>query len=60
VAGGIAGGYVGATHFGDEVAAVAGAVGGALLAACVAEIGRPMRPVKADGSPGDKDSNTPK
>jgi hypothetical protein len=60
LAGGVAGGYVASTHFGGEVATVAGTVGGALLATCVAEIGRPTRPVKAEGAPGDKDSNTPK
>jgi hypothetical protein len=59
LAGGVAGGFVGSTHYGGEVAAVAGAVGGALLAACVAEIGRPGRRGKADGSPGE-DPTLPK
>jgi hypothetical protein len=60
VAGGVGGGYVASMHFGGEVAAVAGAVGGALLAACVAEIGRPSRPGRADGVPGGEDPGAPK
>jgi hypothetical protein len=60
LAGGVAGGYAASLHFGGEVAAVAGAVGGALLAACVVEIGRPSRPGKADGVPGREDPDAPK
>jgi hypothetical protein len=60
LAGGVAGGCVASTHFGGEVATVAGAVGGALLAACVAEIGRPSRPDKADSVPSREDPGAPK
>jgi ATP-dependent Clp protease ATP-binding subunit ClpC len=60
LAGGIAGSYVASTHLGGEVATVAGAAGGALLAACVAEIGRPVRPVRVDGPPGNGDPTAAK
>jgi hypothetical protein len=42
-AGAIAGGFVAANYFGDEIVAVVGAVIGALLSACASEIGRPPR-----------------
>jgi ATP-dependent Clp protease ATP-binding subunit ClpA len=48
--GGFAGVYVGSTQFGDQAATVAGAVGGALIAACVVEVGGPVRTGKTDGS----------
>jgi ClpA/ClpB-like protein len=51
-AGAIAGGCVASTQFGDEIATIAGAVVGALLSACVAEVGRPSRSARIADAPG--------
>jgi hypothetical protein len=39
----VAGAFVGAAHFAGDGGAAAGAAVGALLAACVAEVGRPAK-----------------
>ncbi len=43
LAGGVAGAFVGATYFAGDGGAAAGAAVGGLLAACVAEVGRPPK-----------------
>jgi hypothetical protein len=43
LAGGVAGAFVGAAHFAGDGGAAAGAAVGGLLAACVAEVGRPAK-----------------
>jgi hypothetical protein len=58
LAGGIAGGCVASTHFGDETATIIGAVVGALLSSCVAEIGRPSRFAKIGDTPDTNNSAT--
>jgi hypothetical protein len=56
--GAVTGGFVASAQFGDEGSASAGVVIGALLSACVAEIGRPPRAIKPARSSRDSATTT--